>query len=83
MEKLDIIDKQGKLTNNTATRNEVHQKGLLHHASGLIIVRRINNNWEILSQQRSLNKEKNAGIFCKFNKFSVFYLFLPSLIKYS
>lgn len=63
MEKLDIIDKQGKLTNNTATRNEVHQKGLLHHASGLIIVRRINNNWEILSQQRSLNKEKNAGLW--------------------
>ena len=29
MKKLDIIDKQGKLTNNTSTRNEVHQKGLL------------------------------------------------------
>jgi len=44
MEKLDIIDKQGKLTNKTAPRNEVHQKGLLHHASGLIIFRRTNSS---------------------------------------
>lgn len=63
MERLDIIDKKGNLTKNTATRKEVHQKGLLHHASGLIIVRRIDNNWYILSQQRSLNKEKNAGLW--------------------
>jgi len=32
------------LKNKTAPRNEVHQKGLFHHASGFIIFRRTNSS---------------------------------------
>lgn len=34
----------------------------MHHASGVVFFRN-NNNYEILSQQRSFHKEKNAGLW--------------------
>lgn len=42
------------------TRNEVHKRGLWHRS---IIVAIINENNEILLQQRSANKEKNANMW--------------------
>ena len=63
MEKLDIIDLNGNVTNLSEDRKMVHQKGLLHQASGVIFVRSNNNQYELLSQQRSLKKDKNAGLW--------------------
>jgi isopentenyldiphosphate isomerase len=63
MELLDIIDTDGNVTNKTEDRKIVHQNGLLHHASGVIFVREENNEYELLSQQRSFKKEKNAGLW--------------------
>ena len=59
-ELIDILDKNEIKTGETATRKEVHKKGLWHRA---IVVAIINNNNEILLQQRSYNKEKNAGMW--------------------
>ena len=38
MERLDIIDENGNLTGEACDRKDVHRLGLLHHASGVIIV---------------------------------------------
>lgn len=38
MEMIDIIDENGDITGQTRDRKDVHKYGLLHHASGLIIV---------------------------------------------
>ncbi len=42
MEKIDIIDKQGFLTGEVCDRKDVHKFGLLHQASGVIIVSKTN-----------------------------------------
>ena len=65
MEYIDLIDKNGNLRNETAERKEIHKNGLLHHASGLIIVRKLNGGggYQLLSQQRSFKKDKNAGLW--------------------
>ena len=63
MEYLDIIDINGNLTSKSEERKAVHQNGLLHHASGVIFVRKNKNEYELLSQQRSFNKDKNAGLW--------------------
>ena len=63
MEKLDIIDKNGKITGEVRDRKDVHKFGLLHHASGVVFVARTGGGFCILSQQRSFNKEKNAGLW--------------------
>lgn len=55
MEYIDILDENGLPTGETATRKEVHQKGLWHRA---ILVAIIDKNNKILIQQRSANKEK-------------------------
>ena len=38
MEKIDLIDNSGNLTGETRDRKSVHKYGLLHHASGVIVV---------------------------------------------
>lgn len=59
-ELIDILDENEIKTGETATRKEVHKKGLWHRA---IVVALINDNNQILLQQRSYNKEKNAGMW--------------------
>ena len=59
-ELIDVLDENGILTGKVATRSEVHKKGLWHRA---IIVAIVNENNEILLQQRSMKKEKNAGMW--------------------
>ena len=59
-EMIDVLDENGIKTGAIATRKEVHKKGLWHRA---IVVAIINERNEILLQQRSMNKEKNAGLW--------------------
>lgn len=60
VELIDVLDENGVFTGEVLTREEVHKKGLWHRA---IVVAIINENNEILLQQRSNNKEKNAGMW--------------------
>lgn len=60
MELIDVLDENGCLTGKVLPRSEVHKQGLWHRA---IIVAIVNENNQILLQQRSANKEKNAGMW--------------------
>lgn len=59
-ELIDVLDENGVKTGEVLTRNQVHEKGLWHRAIAVAI---INENNEILLQQRSFDKEKNAGMW--------------------
>lgn len=59
-ELIDVLDENGIKTGQVLTRKEVHKQGLWHRA---IVVAIINEKNEILLQQRSLEKEKNAGLW--------------------
>ena len=59
-ELIDVLDENGIKTGQIATRKEVHKQGLWHRA---IVVAIINEKNEILLQQRSADKEKNAGLW--------------------
>ncbi len=64
MEIIDIIDINGRLTGKSCSRKDAHKYGLLHQASGVIILSKLNGGGDgILSQQRSYKKEKNAGLW--------------------
>lgn len=66
MEIIDLIDENGNLTGQTCDRKIVHKEGLLHMASGLIIIKPniVNGGgYSLLSQQRSYKKDKNAGLW--------------------
>lgn len=58
VELIDVLDENGVKTGEILSRNEIHQKGLWHRAIGVAIV---NENNQILLQQRSFKKDKNAG----------------------
>lgn len=60
MELIDVLDENGVKTGRVVTRMEVHDKGLWHRA---IVVAILNDDNEILLQQRSDNKEKNPGMW--------------------
>lgn len=60
MEYIDVLDENGVKTGEILTRKEVHKRGLWHRA---IVIAIINENNEVLLQQRSMNKEKNAGLW--------------------
>lgn len=59
MELIDVLDENGVFTGEVLPRDEIHKKGLWHRA---IVVAIINENNQILLQQRSLTKVKNAGM---------------------
>lgn len=59
-ELLDVLDENGLPTGEVLSRDEVHHQGLWHRA---IVVAVINDHNEILLQQRSTNKEKNANLW--------------------
>lgn len=60
MELIDVLDENGIFTGEVLPRNEIHKRGLWHRA---IVVAIVNENNQILLQQRSENKEKNAGMW--------------------
>ena len=57
-ELIDVLDENGVKTGEVLTRNEVHKRELWHRAIAVAI---INEQNQILVQQRSFKKEKNAG----------------------
>lgn len=59
-ELIDVLDENGVKTGEILPRKEIHKKGAWHRA---IVVAIINENNEILLQQRADNKEKNAGMW--------------------
>ena len=59
-EYIDVLNEDGVKTGEILTRKEIHQRGLWHRAIVVIIV---NENNEILLQQRSANKDKNANLW--------------------
>ncbi len=59
-EYIDVLDENGISTGEIATRGEVHKKGLWHRS---IIVAIVNERNQVLLQQRSANKEKNANMW--------------------
>lgn len=59
-ELIDVLDENGVKTGEILSREEIHKKGLWHRS---IVVAIVNDKNEILLQQRSDNKEKNAGMW--------------------
>lgn len=59
-EYIDVLDENGVKTGEILPRTEVHKQGLWHRA---IVVAIINENNEVLLQQRSANKDKNANMW--------------------
>lgn len=59
-ELIDILDENGIFTGKVTSRDEVHKKGLWHRA---IVVAIVNEQNQVLLQQRSKNKEKNANMW--------------------
>lgn len=59
-ELIDVLDENGVKIGEVLSREEIHKKGLWHRAIAVAIV---NEKNEILLQQRSDNKEKNAGMW--------------------
>lgn len=60
MELIDVLDENGCLTGKVLPRDEVHKQGLWHRS---IVVAIVNEHNQILLQQRSANKEKNANMW--------------------
>lgn len=59
-ELIDVLDENGIKTGEILSRDEIHKKGLWHRS---IVVAIVNEKNEVLLQQRSANKEKNAGMW--------------------
>ena len=59
-ELVDVLDENGIKTGEILSRKEVHKRGIWHRA---IVVAIVNEKNQILMQQRSLKKDKNAGMW--------------------
>lgn len=59
-ELIDVLDENGIKTGEVLPRNEVHKKGLWHR---IIVIAIVNEKNQVLMQQRSYNKDKNAGLW--------------------
>lgn len=59
-EMIDVLDENGIKTGQILPRSEIHKKGLWHRS---IVVAIINEKNEILLQQRTPDKEKNANMW--------------------
>lgn len=58
MENIDIVDEFGNKTGEIKSREEVHEKGLLHKTVHIFV---INSKKNILMQRRSLEKKTNPN----------------------
>ncbi|MCI8760350.1 MAG: NUDIX domain-containing protein [Clostridia bacterium] len=59
-ELIDVLDENGIKTGEILPRSEIHKKGLWHR---IIVVAIVNEKNQVLIQQRSYNKDKNAGLW--------------------
>ena len=60
---LDIADESGQPTGKTISRDEAHQKGVLHRTAHVWVVRIKPGGYDILLQKRSEEKESFPGMF--------------------
>lgn len=59
-ELIDVLDENGIKTGKTLTRQKVHSEGLWHR---IVVVALLNNEGQILIQQRSAGKDKNPNMW--------------------
>lgn len=59
-ELIDVLDENAVKTGEILTRKEIHKRGLWHRAIAVAV---INEQNQILVQQRSFKKEKNTGMW--------------------
>ncbi len=59
-ELIDVLDENGVKTGEILSRSEIHKRGLWHRAIAVAIV---NEDNQILLQQRSYKKDHNAGLW--------------------
>lgn len=57
-ELIDVLDENGNKTGEILTREQIHKKGLCHR---IVVIAIIDEQGNILMQQRSKNKAKNPG----------------------
>ena len=57
-ELIDVLDENGNKTGEILTREQIHKKGLCHR---IVVIAIIDQQGNILMQQRSKNKAKNPG----------------------
>ena len=63
VEYLDIVDRQGRPTGKIISREEAHRDGVRHRTAHLWIVRKSDDDWQILMQKRSMEKESFPGFY--------------------
>ena len=61
MELLDIVTEDGTPTGKKVDRNTAHSEGILHRTAHVWVVRFVNDQYEILLQKRSRNKDSFPG----------------------
>ncbi len=59
-ELIDVLDENGIKTGEVLPRSEVHKRGLWHR---IIVIAIVNEKNQVLMQQRSYQKDKNAGLW--------------------
>ena len=63
MEYFDICDTNGQPTGAIISREEAHDKGILHRTAHVWIVRNFEGRTQVLLQKRSLNKDSYPGLY--------------------
>ena len=63
MEFLDRVDESGRPTGDVVSRDEAHQKGILHRTAHVWVVRKSVQGYDILLQKRSEEKESFPGLY--------------------
>lgn len=61
MEELDICDEQGNPTEQRVTRNEAHEKGILHRTAHIWVIQKKGDKIQLLLQKRSMQKDSFPG----------------------
>ena len=57
----DVVDYEGRPTGETVTREEAHEKGILHRTSHIWVISRNEGSLKVLLQKRSMEKDSFPG----------------------
>ena len=60
---LDVCDELGQPTGETVERERAHREGILHRTAHVWIARRVHDEWEVLLQKRSMEKDSFPGLY--------------------
>lgn len=63
MERLDIVDINGKTTGETVERETAHRNGIRHRTSHVWLLRKYNGKTQVLLQKRSKDKDSYPGCY--------------------